>query len=458
MKYSKADYFSRVHQIPEIKFEEQRLTSYSGVVLLQVLFRRLDLKGKLKKCFSHKRKGSVIGFPTVALILIVHLMIGFRKLRDIDRYREDPLVARVLGLKCMPHVSTVCRTLSRMDALAVENLKELNRAIVLDRLAEENISRITLDFDGSVIASSRYAEGLAVGYNAKKKGQRSYYPLFCTVAQSAQVLDVLHRSGNVHDSNGSVAFMKDCIANVRAKLPRIVIETRKDSAFFSDEIVTTLEEQKVEFTISLPFERFAELKEMIETRQRWKKIDDEWSCFETSWSPKCWSKNNRILIYRHKVKKQNKGPIQLDLFTPYEEGYEFRAIVTNKKGIAKNVLLFHNGRGSQENIFSELKSQCQMDYVPTRRQAGNQVYYLSAILSHNLFRELEMSTKAFERPTKAKRPTHWIFSDAATIRQTLIHLAGRLTRPQGKITLTMGGNEATKNDFLDYLNTLRKSA
>jgi hypothetical protein len=45
-----------------------------------------------------------------------------------------------------------------------------------------------------------------VGFNRKKKGQRSYYPLFCSVAQTGQVLDVWHRPGNVHDSNGAKAF------------------------------------------------------------------------------------------------------------------------------------------------------------------------------------------------------------------------------------------------------------
>jgi hypothetical protein len=40
-----------------------------------------------------------------------------------------------------------------------------------------------------------------------KKGQRSYYPLYCTVAQTGQVLDVLHRSGNVRDSNGGETFV-----------------------------------------------------------------------------------------------------------------------------------------------------------------------------------------------------------------------------------------------------------
>jgi hypothetical protein len=91
-----------------------------------------------------------------------------------------------------------------------------------------------MDFDGSVISTGRFAEGTAVGYNTHKKGERSYYPWFCTIAQTAQVLDVLHRSGNVHDSPDSLLFMAKCIAVVRARLPQAVLESRKDSAFFND--------------------------------------------------------------------------------------------------------------------------------------------------------------------------------------------------------------------------------
>ena len=51
-------------------------------------------------------------------------------------------------------------------------------------------------------------------------------------------------------------------------------------------------------------------------------------------------------------------------------------------------LAFHNGRGAQEGVFAELKSQTQMDYVPTRTKAGNQAYLFSAVLAHNLNREM----------------------------------------------------------------------
>jgi hypothetical protein len=458
VKSSRAQNHTRVYRLPELRFEDQRLTSYSGLVLLQALFRHLGLRERLQRCFLHVSKGLIVGLPKVTMILIVHLMLGHRRLRDLDRYRDDPLVGRCVGLRRLPHVSTVSRALMRVDRQAVGKAQQLNRTLVLDRLQQEALARVTLDFDGSVISSGRFAEGLAVGYNAKKKGRRSYYPLFCTVAQSAQVLDVLHRSGNVHDSQGAITFMRDCIASVRERLPGVTVESRKDAAFFSDEIVSFLDSQGVEFTISLPFEHFPGLKSMIEARRRWRRLDAEWDYFETSWSPGSWRKPYRVLLLRHRVRILKRGPIQLELFAPHQQGYEFKAVITNKLGSAKRILLFHNGRGAQENVFSELKGQCQMDYVPTRRLAGNQLYFLSAVLAYNLYRELEMCRGGSQRGTTAKRAALWVFPEPATMRQRLIQRAGRLTRPQGRLCLTLSGNELMRDEFLQYLEPLREAS
>jgi hypothetical protein len=458
VKSSRAQIHARVYRLPELRFEDQRLTSHAGLVLLQALFRRLGLHERLQRCFEHLNKGLIVGLPKVTMLLIVHLMLGYRRLRDLDRYREDPLVRRCLGLRRLPHVSTVSRALMRADRQSVAKVQQVNRTLVLDRLQREALARVTLDFDGSVISSDRYAEGMAVGYNAKKKGQRSYYPLFATVAQTAQVLDVLHRSGNVHDSHGAISFMRDCIEVVRERLPGVTLESRKDAAFFSDGIVSFLDRQRVQFTISVPFERFPELKEMIEGRRRWRRLDSEWDYFETPWAPGCWTRRYRVLLLRHRVRTLNREPIQLELFVPHAQGYEFKAVITNKQGSAKRILLFHNGRGTQESLFSELKGQCQMDYVPTRRLVGNQLYFLSAVLAHNLYRELEMHRGGAHRFTTAKRAALWLFPEAATIRQRLILRAGRLTRPQGRLCLTLSGNVVTRDEFLDYLKPLEKAS
>ncbi len=454
MKYCKVQIRRRVYGIPELCFEDQRLSSFSGLVVIQALIKKLRLRARLKGCFEHLQHNPIVGFNVVALLLIVHLMLGYRRLREMERYQEDPLVLRLLGLSRLPDISTVTRRLSQVDRQSIRNVRQMNRALVLDPLASMRLSRLTLDFDGSVLSTGRFAEGTAVGFNKHKKGRRSYYPLFCTTAQSGQVLDVHHRPGNVHDSNGAEQFIRRGIQDVRSVLPGVKLEARLDSAFFADKHVDLLDDKGVELTISVPFERFTELKAIVEGRKRWRPLDRTWSYFETGWSPKCRQRRYRFICIRQKVNRQNKEPVQLDLFRPHEVGYDFKVMVTNKRSSVRNVLRFHNGRGAQENIFGELKSQCQMDHVPVRRLAGNQLYLMSAVLAHNLLRILQMQQTQPEKRTTEKRSPLWIFQEATTIRRHLLYRAGRLTRPSGKLRLTMSRNEATKQTFLEYLKAL----
>ena len=160
------------------------------------------------------------------------------------------------------------------------------------------LPRITLDFDGSVQSTTRRAQGTAVGYNRKKKGARSYYPLFCTVAQTGQVLDFHHRPGNVHDSRGAREFILKCVALARQHCPHTVIEIRMDSAFFSDEIVHELHAMDVEFSISVPFERLPALKQKVEARRRWKSCGGGMSSFELQWKPEKWSSSFNVSAFQ----------------------------------------------------------------------------------------------------------------------------------------------------------------
>lgn len=455
MKCSKTDIHRKTHRLPELQFQDQKLTSFAGLVMFQALFGELDLKARLNRCFRHLTVSPIYGHGVIVMVLMVHLLLGYRRLQDMRYYQDDPMVLRLLGVSRLPDVATVSRTLAGADIHSVDNVRALSRQQVLDQIQALGLVRITLDFDGSVLSTGRFAEGTAVGFNNKKKGQRSYYPLFCTVAQTGQVLDVHHRPGNVHDANGAKAFILACIRAIRAVLPHCIIEARLDGAFFSDEIVGMLDNEGVEFTISVPFARFAALKSLIEHRKRWRRLNGECAYFETRWKPKSWDDKYRFVFIRTCNRQQYKGPVQLDLFIPYEYGYDFKVMVTNKRLSAKKVLAFHNGRGAQEGVFAELKSQAQMDYVPTRRQAGNQIYLLAGILIHNLNRQMQMRSRDKDRVTTEKRAPLWQFEQLSTLRNQLIQRAGRLTWPKGKLTLTLSANPSVKSGLLHYLNVLK---
>ena len=458
VKSSKTQIHAKFHKIPTIRFDDQLLTSFSGLLIFQLLFKRLKFKQQLKKCFSHLKVSPIFGHHLTVMILVVHLILGFRRLRDIDYYRDDPIVLRLMGLKRLPNVSTISRSLSQMDSQSIDNIHKLSRSIVINGLQREQFPRLTMDFDGSVLSTKGHAQGSAVGFNKGKKGSRSYYPLFCTVSQTGQFFDMHHRPGNVHDSNGTADFMLQCFTTLKSQIPGTIIESRMDSAFFNKDIISLLAEKHVKFTASVPFARFTQLKEMIEECHSWNKIDNKWSYFETQWKPKSWNDKFRFLFIRKKVKKIQKGPLQLDLFEPLDLNYEYKVIVTNKVESAKSVVLFHNGRGSQESVFGDAKTDTALDIIPCKRLSSNQVFTLASMMAHNLSREMQMLAHPAATRAKPKRPTAWTFKKLSTIRHQIIQRAGRLTRPQGKLLLTMSKNRAVKKDLFHFMDVLQKVA
>jgi hypothetical protein len=53
--------------------------------------------------------------------------LGLKCLSDVGYYCDDLLMKRVLGLRTLPHVSTVSRTLAGMDTGCVDSLRALTR-------------------------------------------------------------------------------------------------------------------------------------------------------------------------------------------------------------------------------------------------------------------------------------------------------------------------------------------
>jgi len=453
MKHSKSDVRCKFSCLPQLRFDDQQLSSFSGLIVFQQLFNDLDLKRKLSRCLEHQKGSPSFSTTSIVLVLVVCILLGYRRLRDVQFFEKDPVVLRLLGLTCMPTASTISRQLSTVDDRSIRGIERLQQNMVIDALVREKLATITLDFDGSVLGTCRHAEGVAKGFNKIKKGQRSYYPLNCTVAQTAQVLAVHHRSGNVHDSNGAKEFIEQCVKQVKTACPKANIELRMDGAFFSEQIIEYLDELGVEYTISVPFERYTTtIKCYIEQRKRWRGIRKGAKYFEKKISLDSWSiARHRFLFVRDRHKEQSKGVLQLDLFKPYDFDYRYKVVVTNKTTQAKHVAEYHEGRGTQEGLFAELKTEAALSYVPCNTWNANKLFLLSNVVAHNLTRELQMRYRERDRRTLVKRPALWKFNKIGTLRKQIIQRAGRLIRPQGVLTLSMVNNPVVEEAILSYL-------
>lgn len=107
------------------------------------------------------------------------------------------------------------------------------------------------------------------------------------------------------------AFIRQCIDQVRAHRPgEQAIEVRMNSAFCNDEILSELESIGVPYTVSVLFERFADLKGMIANRtpDDWQEIDTDRGAFERRWQPAFWDLKRHFVFVRQRSHVQCRPP------------------------------------------------------------------------------------------------------------------------------------------------------
>lgn len=457
-KCSKESVRGRSRRITNVTFEDQTLTRFGGLAVLQDWLVNTRFRDRLGAALRGIPDATSFGYPLLFMTLVVHYLLGYRRLQEVGDYADDPMIARTLGARAVPSVSTLSR-LGRAPAAMVDRLREFVRTGVTERLRQAGLRTVTLDFDGTVQSTRRHAEGTAVGYNSRRKGERSYYPLLCTVAQTGQVFDVLHRPGNVHDSRGASDFIGACLGELRAGLghrPRL--EARLDTAFCAPDILDTLDDHGVGFTVSMHFTRTPAIRDAVERRRRWHRLDAGSDYFEVprTLRPASWRQAWRVIVIRQRVRRRHKGPLQLDLFEPTSTDFFFKAIVTNRKGKPASVVTFHEGRGEQEALIGELKNHCGLDAIPARRLVANQIHLLAGITAHNTARELQIDTSQAKAANTVNRSSLWFFHELGTLRRHLFWQAGRLIRPNGRLTLALADNEFMKQNFLRMREALAR--
>ncbi len=303
-------------------------------------------------------------------------------------------------------------------------LVEINTEIVSEAIEKQSLARLTIDVDGSVITTGATVAWAYRGFNPHHRKDPSYYPIFAHLAQTGHILRVKNRPGNVHDSHGAVAFVRELIDEVRARVgSALVLEFRMDGAFFQREILELLERRKSRYAIKVPFVKWLGLVPILRERQRWHRLRDGMGYVELSLNVAAWDKTLRVVVYRKPVHHQTQKNYQLD--------YEYSAVTTNLELKAPALWDFMAGRGAQEKTFAELKGQWALDVVPTRDYSANSAWQQIAILGHNLLRNFQLQTVATEKPRSRKRTYSYLLHSLKTIRFKLIHQPARLVKPQG---------------------------
>jgi len=432
VRLSRADFHSACKGFFKIEFASQDIPAFGGLELIGRYFRLIKLHRRVQSVFARYGVGGDYRAIDMILVIVVLILVGGRRLDHLNYLCEDPLVKRFCGLLRLPRERSVARWLKRFTHKTLEALVELNSEIVCETILKERLGRLTLDIDGSVITTGASVAWAFRGFNPHHRKDPSYYPILAHLAQTGQILRVKNRPGNVHDSKGAVAFVRDLIEDVRRRLGRsLPLEFRMDGAFFQREMIELLERKEARYAIKVPFFKWLGLLALIRERQHWQALREGMGCFELSLNIAAWEKTLRVVVYRKPVHHETKKNYQLDLFDPDDGYFEYCAVSTNLTLSAGALWDFMAGRGAQEKTFAELKGEWALDVVPTHHYGANSAWQQISILGHNLLRNFQLHTLATPKPRSRKRTFRFFLQSLKTIRFKLIHQPARLVEPQG---------------------------
>lgn len=456
MRLRRTELRRRINADLMIRSSDSNLSSHAGLELLRRFLSKIEFARLLRDKACRHLPRSDFGRVSMILVLLALILSGGRRLRHLHHCQDDPLVSRFCSLSRMPSARSVGRWLSQFDAHSVDALRSVNLALAKRVIDTLGAARVTIDIDGSVVSTGLQAEGARRGYNPHRRKVPSYYPISAYEANSGVMLNVLNRSGNVHDGKASLAFIAQTLSQCQGVAGRRVVrEMRLDGAFFRADILGLLSEQGVEYAIKVPFHPWLGLTERILTRHRWSRVDDEVECFAAKVRIKPWKRTERITIYRRLVNHRRSKHFQLDLFDPDDGHYEYSAVASNKRLSGRALWQFMNGRGTHEKVYGELKSGFAFATVPTQSYHANSAWQVINLMAFNLSRAFQMQLNEPKRAKTQKRRTHIRFSQIQTLRHQLINRAGRMVNTAGKAVLEIGSNSATLEIFQQYEQTAK---
>jgi len=359
-------------------FTSERLTSYSGLTVINDYVNHLGMLNELNSAFYTIKKNAtkILNIQIFSAIIYASLC-GINRLSRVEKFSEDPLVRKLLGLKAGLDDSNIKTRLLKLGQKGANQLLETGLRFTKKWTKKSGLSRITIDCDSTEQTVFGHQEGAAKGYNPKNKGKLSYHPLICFLSEMKIVLNSWFRTGSSYTSNGIVEFMQQTLAALPDLVKKIFF--RADSGFFNGQLFDLLEEKGHEYLVKAKLTRTIKQKLLEEA---WSDIDARTSVCDFEYQAQGWSKTRKmyaVRIVKEYVEKEFFGKIES---IPV---YEYFCYCTNLKRLkAINIHSLYGARAESENWIENTKNQLCAGQTITNNFHVNDILWQLSVISYNI--------------------------------------------------------------------------
>lgn len=419
----------------QLEQSDETLVTHSGLALVGLLLSKTNLRKELNEIKLPDNPTPHISNADIVLSYIGLLCQGKSDFDHIEPLRDDFFFGQAMMLKTgVPSSPTLRQRLdmggpvdwNKVVMKAALELLKNHKAVVTPCLRE----LVALDIDVSPFDNSNTKkEGVSWTY----KRFDGYAPIFAYLGKEGYGINVELREGKEHSQNNTPSFLKDSIDNARIITDSKIL-VRMDSGFDSLDNIKVCLEKETDFIIKRNLRK--------EKPEDWLAIAEEKGicCLERPGKEvyigqtyvDCSLKEPLRIVF--KVIKRTTDANGQMLLTPDIEVSTFWTSLLDEPTV---IIRQYQNLGTSEQFHSEIKTELDLERLPSGKFATNDLILHMALMSYNILRFIGQQTLLVsDTPLRKKAQRRRI----RTVIQNLITLASRLVYHARRYKLSFGNH------------------
>ena len=379
-----------------------------GLGMLQTVVQRLGLCEVLDERLHLLKRHKPYHESDHVMALVYNILSGGRCLEDLELRRRDPVFLDALGAHRIPDPTTSGDFLRRFNAHDVDCLmsaiNKVQASVWRTRPAEERKLAL-IDVDGTIVETQgRKKEHQALSYD----GRWGFGPLVVSLANTQEVLYVVHRPANRPSHDGAAVWMERAAVEAREQAGFEKVRLRGDTDFSLTANFDRWSDMKIEFAFGIDrhrsfvaraeqvsdwqlFERQKPERtttrrratdvrsQVVEQKQYHEMTLEQEHIAEMEHRPHKCKRPYRLIVVRKTI-RVTKGQARL------EDEVRYHFFITNLPASysAADVVRENHARCNQENLIEQLKNGVAATRMPVREFDANWAYLAIAALAWNL--------------------------------------------------------------------------
>ncbi len=410
----------------------EQLSSHSGLALAGAILHRSRIREQLDMVMLPEHPFPEISHGEVATAMIGLICLGKPDFDAIEAFRDDPFFLRSLDLDSVPSSPTLRQRLdSARGAFNDIILKESAR--VVGRLATEitpcHGDLVAVDIDVSPLDNSKTKkEGVSWTY----KKFDGYAPIFAYVGEEGYLTNLELRPGSDHSQKGTKVFLRRTLRYARL-MSQATFLVRLDSGNDSLDNIKVCRKEKAHYIIKRNLR--------WETPEEWLEIARECGQMEEPRPGKQVWLGERY-IERLGIKNLLRIVFCVTLRTMEADGQalliprvDVETYWTSLSDDVATVVRLYRAHGTSEQFHSELKTDLDLERLPSGKFQTNELVLLLGMVAYNLLRMIgQESLREADAPIRKQVSRRRVRS----VMQDLVYLACRLVRHARCWTLSFG--------------------